>query len=299
MRADPARAGPRRRGRARRRSRPTRPRRRSPWLRARRARWPRSRPTLPNPWTTQRCSASGQPRRSQARSVTMTTPAPVASCRKTEPPMATGLPVTISGTAWPTCIEYVSIIQAIVCSLVAMSGAGMSCCGPMNGSSSEVKRRVRRIELGGRHVMRATADAALGAAVGQPQERALPRHPHRQGGALPERDLVVVADPALRGPERARVLDPVRRIDGSRLVVEHHRDAEHHRLLGVAKPQADRLVDVRVQEGLLELGDSRAEERRVPLELAGRVLLDPGHVEESSAGNVRFPWTARRARRPM
>ena len=35
-----------------------------------------------------------------------------------------------------------SIIQAIVCSLVAMSGAGMSFCGPMIGSSSEVKRRV-------------------------------------------------------------------------------------------------------------------------------------------------------------
>ena len=51
--------------------------------------------------------------------------------------------MTISGTAWPTCIEYVSIIQAIVCSFVAMSGAGMSSCGPITGKSSEVKRRVR------------------------------------------------------------------------------------------------------------------------------------------------------------
>ena len=49
-----------------------------------------------------------------------------------------GLPVTISGTAWPICIEYVSIIQAIVCSFVAMSGAGMSSFGPMTGSSSAV-----------------------------------------------------------------------------------------------------------------------------------------------------------------
>ena len=56
-------------------------------------------PTLPNPWTTQRCSASVQPSRSQARATTMTTPAPVASCRKTEPPIEIGLPVTISGTA--------------------------------------------------------------------------------------------------------------------------------------------------------------------------------------------------------
>jgi hypothetical protein len=38
----------------------------------------------------------------------------------------------------------VSIIHAIVCSFVAMSGAGMSSCGPMIGSSSEVKRRVMR-----------------------------------------------------------------------------------------------------------------------------------------------------------
>ncbi len=37
-----------------------------------------------------------------------------------------------------------SIIQAIVCSLVAMSGAGMSVAGPMNGARSEVNRRVIR-----------------------------------------------------------------------------------------------------------------------------------------------------------
>ena len=74
----------------------------------------------------------------------MTTPIPVASGRSTEPPTDSGFPVTISGTAWPTCIEYVSIIQAIVCSSVAMSGAGMSRWGPMIGRSSEVNRRVRR-----------------------------------------------------------------------------------------------------------------------------------------------------------
>ena len=74
--------------------------------------------------------------------MTITTPAPVASWRKTDPPIEIGFPVTISGTAWPTCIEYVSIIHAIVCSFVAMSGAGMSSWGPMIGISSEVKRRV-------------------------------------------------------------------------------------------------------------------------------------------------------------
>jgi hypothetical protein len=48
------------------------------------------------------------------------------------------LPVTTSGTAYPSCIEYVSIIHAIVCSFVAMSGAGMSSCGPMKFWSSIV-----------------------------------------------------------------------------------------------------------------------------------------------------------------
>ena len=67
--------------------------------------WAAMPPTLPKPWTTQRCSARFQPSRSQARAVTITTPAPVASWRKTEPPIEIGLPVTISGTAWPTCIE--------------------------------------------------------------------------------------------------------------------------------------------------------------------------------------------------
>ncbi len=106
--------------------------------------WAAIPPTLPNPCTTHRCSVSFHPSRSHARATTITTPAPVASCRKTLPPIAIGFPVTISGTAWPRCIEYVSIIQAMVWSFVAMSGAGMSSCGPMNGSSSDVKRRVSR-----------------------------------------------------------------------------------------------------------------------------------------------------------
>ena len=106
--------------------------------------WAAIPPTLPNPCTTHRCSFSLQPSLSQARAIVITTPAPVASCRNTEPPIEIGFPVTISGTAWPFCCEYVSIIHAIVCSFVAMSGAGMSSCGPMIGSSSEVNRRVSR-----------------------------------------------------------------------------------------------------------------------------------------------------------
>ena len=65
----------------------------------RRARCAAMPPTLPKPWTTQRCSPRFQPSRWHARSITITTPAPVASRRNTEPPIEIGLPVTISGTA--------------------------------------------------------------------------------------------------------------------------------------------------------------------------------------------------------
>ncbi len=71
------------------------------------------------------------------------TPRPVASSRPWEPPMLSGFPVTTAGTEYPLCIEYVSIIQAMVWELVPMSGAGMSLSGPIRIDSSEVKRRVR------------------------------------------------------------------------------------------------------------------------------------------------------------
>ena len=41
------------------------------------------------------------------------------------------------------------MIQAIVCSFVAMSGAGMSSCGPITCMSSAVNRRVSALELAG------------------------------------------------------------------------------------------------------------------------------------------------------
>ena len=42
-----------------------------------------------------------------------------------------GLPVTTPVAVEPVFIEYVSIIQAMVCSLVFTSGTGMSLLGPM------------------------------------------------------------------------------------------------------------------------------------------------------------------------
>ena len=51
--------------------------------------------------------------------------------RPSDPPSGIGLPVTTAGDVYPTCIEYVSMIQAIVWELVFTSGAGMSFSGPM------------------------------------------------------------------------------------------------------------------------------------------------------------------------
>ena len=49
---------------------------------------------------------------------------------------------------------------------------------------------------------------------------------------------------------------------------------------GYRSRRRDRLVDVRVHERLLELGDGRAKERRVPLERTCGALLDAGHRKE-------------------
>ena len=66
--------------------------------------WAATEPTLPNPCTTHRCSAIDQPSRSHAREHHHDTRAGrlLAEHRA---PIAIGFPVTISGTAYPRCIE--------------------------------------------------------------------------------------------------------------------------------------------------------------------------------------------------
>ena len=60
----------------------------------------------------------------------------------------------------------------------------------------------QRLELAPRHARRVADDAALAAAERDLRDRALPRHPRGQRRDLVERDVGVVADAALRGPER-------------------------------------------------------------------------------------------------
>jgi hypothetical protein len=88
-------------------------------------------PTLPKPWTATVLCAGCNPSFSAAAISTVATPRPVASLRPWLPPISMGLPVTTPGTAYPTVMEYVSIIHAITCGLVFTSGAGMSFAGPM------------------------------------------------------------------------------------------------------------------------------------------------------------------------
>ena len=137
-----------------------------------------------------------------------------------------------------------------------------------------------RLELPLRERARVAAHPALGAAVGQPKERALPRHPHRERRALAQRDVVVVADTALGRPQDARVLDSVAREDDAPVVVEPDRKSDDQRALGKPQSLRDRVGDLAVVERLLELGERRVEERVLPLErLVLRNLLQTRHGE--------------------
>jgi hypothetical protein len=83
--------------------------------------------------------------------------------------------------------------------------------------------------------LRVADDPALGAAERDAHQRALPGHPHRERLDLVERDVRVVADPALRGPARDVVRDPVAGEDLDAAVVHRDRDRDLDRLLDVPR----------------------------------------------------------------
>ena len=151
------------------------------------------------------------------------------------------------------------------------------------------------LQLGTAQRPRIAAHAAFRAAVRQPEQRALPRHPDRERRALAEGDPGVVAHAALGGAEDARVLDPVAREHDAPSVVELDRARHDDRALGMSEPLGDAVVDVGVRDRLVELRDRRPEERRVVLEVLvrrhvlgarhGRMSVAPGggnHVSPTS-----------------
>ena len=140
------------------------------------------------------------------------------------------------------------------------------------------------LELAQRERARLAADAALRAAVREAEERALPRHPHRERRALAERHLGVVADAALRRPDDARVLDAVAGKDDAAAVVHADRDRDDRRALRIAQPLGDVVRDVRDRNGLVELRDRHPVQRRIPLELGmGKLLGQARHGRRSVA----------------
>ena len=157
-----------------------------------------------------------------------------------------------------------------------MSGAGMSSCGPMNGAQlgGEAARDARQLVL--RELARVAAHAALRAAVRQPQQRALPGHPHRERRALAEVDGVVVADAALRRAEHRRVLHPVGRERAVRAVVHPTGRVRISARSGERSRFATKSGMLRELERVVELGQRLLVERRVPLEPVDG-LCDLGH----------------------
>ncbi len=101
-------------------------------------------PTLPKPMMEAVRSFVESPRCFTVSRRTVTSPWDVAVFLPRDPPMHTGLPVTTPGTEYPFMVLYVSIIQAITCSLVYISGAGMSDSGPISIAISYVYLRVMR-----------------------------------------------------------------------------------------------------------------------------------------------------------
>ena len=107
-------------------------------------------------------------------------------------------------------------------------------------------------------------DAALAAAEGNADDRALPGHPHREGLDLVERHVLVVADAALRGTAPEVVLDAVAREDLDRAVVHLHREVDGQLPSRLTQHPPQARVEVEPVGGQIELllGDLPRVDRR-------------------------------------
>ena len=167
----------------------------------------------------------------------------------------------------------------------------------------QLRRETARhaLELAERHASRVAADASFRASVRQSEERALPRHPHRERSALAERHLRVVADPALRRPRDARVLDAIAGEDDAAPAVHAHGDRDDRRALRIAQALRNVVGDPGDRNGLIELRDRHAVQRRIPLELGmGKRFRRARHGRRSLAGlrvYTRLAGVAERVRR--
>jgi len=121
------------------------------------------------------------------------------------------LPVTTAVVAWPTCIAYVSMTQAMVCSFVPTSGAGTSRSGTQPVRQFRGIAAGQPLELSARHLPRIANHSALSAAKGNVHHRALPRHPRCQRAHFVDGDIRSKADSALPWPAHRGVQHAISR----------------------------------------------------------------------------------------
>src|SRR6266700_2485088 len=166
------------------------------------------------------------PSLASALSQQIITPRPVASRRPRDPPSSMGLPVTTAVVACPTCMEYVSITQAMVCSPVPTSGAGMSRSGPSQSANSAAERNIHHC--------------------------AFPRHPGGQRAYLIEGNVRRETDPALPRPAHVGVHYPVSGKNFQRTVVHADGDVQRNFSARPFQETVDALLESQFVRGHLE-----------------------------------------------
>ena len=125
----------------------------------------------------------------------------------------------------------------------------------------------------------------LGAAEGQPHQRALERHEHRKTGSFGEGHFGMEADAALAGPEGHIVLDTIAFENLDRSIIQANRHADHERTLGHAEAGRDVRIEMHHPGGFLKLLDGVAVEvARGPDVGSGDFVLGTGHGAVSFMG---------------
>src|SRR5262249_14725464 len=122
------------------------------------------------------------------------------------------------------------------------------------------------LELAGRERLRIAHDAALRTPERKTHEGALPRHPHREGLDLVERDVRVVADASLRWPARDVVRHAEPAVHLGRPVLHRDRDRDLDSLLA----PGEHAYEVRVE------GEDLADVLELCLGELVRVLTEMG-----------------------
>src|SRR6266566_1967128 len=102
-------------------------------------------------------------------------------------------------------------------------------------------------------LLRIDDDATLAAAVRDPDDRALPGHPHRQRLDLVEADVLVIANAALGRTAAQVVLDPITRIDLDGAVVHLHGEVDDQLAAWLAQDAAQAGVEIESLGGEVEL----------------------------------------------